>query len=156
MNISVTLFAQIIAFVLLIWFVNRVLWGPASKMLEDRQKRISDGLAAGEKGKHELELAEKRAKEILQEAKGRAGEIIAQAEKRGNEMVEEAKDGARAEAERITSAASAEIEREVNRAKEGLRAQVAGVAIAGASKILKREVDAKAHDDLVKDLVSQI
>ncbi len=156
MNISVTLFAQIIAFVLLIWFVNRVLWGPASKMLEDRQKRISDGLAAGEKGKHELELAEKRAKEILQEAKGRAGEIIAQAEKRGNEMVEEAKDGARAEAERITSAASAEIEREVNRAKEGLRAQVAGVAIAGASKILRREVDAKAHDDLVKDLVSQI
>ena len=156
MNITVTLFAQIIAFVLLIWFVNRLLWGPASKMLEDRQKRIADGLAASEKGKHELELAEKKAKEVLQEAKNRAGEIVAQAEKRANEMVEEAKGDARTEAERIVSAANAEIEREVNRAKEGLRAEVAGVAVAGASKILKKEIDAKAHDDLVKDLVAQI
>ena len=156
MNITVTLFAQIIAFVLLIWFVNRILWGPASKMLEDRQKRIADGLAAGEKGKHELELAEKKAKEMLQEAKGKASEIIAQAEKRANEMVEEAKGDARTEAERIVEAAEAEREREVNRAKEGLRSQVGSVAVAGASKILKREVDAKAHDDLVKDLVAQI
>ena len=156
MNITVTLFAQIIAFVLLIWFVNRLLWGPASKMLEDRQKRIADGLAAGEKGKHELELAEKKAKEVLQEAKNRAGEIVAQAEKRANEMVEDAKGDARTEAERIVSAANAEIEREVNRAKEGLRAEVAGVAVAGASKILKKEIDAKAHGDLVKDLVAQI
>ena len=156
MNITVSLFAQIIAFVLLIWFVNRLLWGPASKMLEDRQKRIADGLAAGEKGKHELELAEKKAKELLQEAKGKASEIVAQAEKRANEMVEEAKGDARTEAERIVAAANAEIEREVNRAKEGLRGQVGSVAVAGASKILKREVDAKAHDDLVKDLVAQI
>ena len=156
MNITVTLFAQIIAFVLLIWFVNRVLWGPASKMLEDRQKRIADGLAASEKGKHDLELAEKRVKEVLQEAKTRASEIIAQAEKRANDMVEEAKSGAREEAERIITAANAEIDREVNRAKEGLRSQVASVAIAGASKILKKEVDAKAHAELVKDLVAQI
>ncbi len=156
MNITVTLFAQIIAFVLLIWFVNRVLWGPASKMLEDRQKRIADGLAAGEKGKHELELADKRAKELIQEAKSKAGEIVANAEKRANEMVEEAKGVARVEAQRLVTAATAEIEREVNRAKEGLRVQVAGIAVAGAAKILKREVNAKAHEDLVKDLVAQI
>ncbi len=156
MNITATLFGQIIAFVLLIWFVNRLLWGPMSKMLEDRQKRIADGLAAGEKGRHELELAEKRAKESLHEAKAKASEIIAQAEKRASEIVEEAKGEARAEADRIKAQASAELDQQVNRAKEALRAQVSSIAVAGASKILKKEIDAKTHESLLKDLVAQI
>ena len=156
MNITATLLGQMLAFVMLIIFVNRVLWGPVSKMLDDRQKRIADGLAAGEKGKHELELAEKRAKESLHEAKAKAGEIIALAEKRASEIVEQAKQDARAEAERIQAAAKADLDKEVHRAKEVLRGQVSSIAVAGASKILKKEINAKAHEDLLKDLVAQI
>ena len=156
MNITVTLIAQMIAFILLIWFVNKVLWGPLSALMEARQKRIADGLAAAEKGKHEQELAEKRAKEILKEAKDQAAELIAQAQKRAAEIVDEGKENARAEGERILASAKAEIEREVNSAKEALRAQVAAVALAGAEKILKREIDAKAHADILEDLAAQI
>ncbi len=156
MNITVTLLAQVIAFIALIWFVNKVLWGPLSKLMEDRQKRIADGLAAAEKGKKEQELAEKRALEVIGEAKKQAAEIIAQAQKRGNEIVDEAKETARSEAERIVAAANAEIEQEVNRAKEHLRKEVAELALAGASKVLKREIDAKAHKDLLNDLAAQI
>jgi len=156
MNITVTLIAQMAAFVLLIWFVNKVLWGPLSALLADRQKRIADGLAAADKGKHDLELSEKKAKEFLHEAKGKAAEIIAQSEKRASEIVEEAKVNAQAEGERLLTAARAEVTQEFNRAKEDLRAQVADIAIAGAEKILGREVDRQAHDQVLKDLVSQI
>ncbi len=156
MNITVTLIAQMLAFGLLIWFVNKVMWGPLSGIMEARQKRIADGLAAAEKGKHEQELAEKRATELLKEAKEQAQEIVAQGQKRASEIVEEAKDTARAEGERIIAAANAELEREVNQAKEALRAQVAAIAVAGAEKILKREIDAKAHEDLLNDLAAQI
>jgi F-type H+-transporting ATPase subunit b len=156
MNITVTLFGQIAAFVLLIWFVNKVLWGPLTQLLAERQKRIADGLAAAEKGKHELELSEKRAKETLHETKTKVAELLAQSEKRASEIVEEAKANARAEGERLLAAAKAEIEQETNRAREQLRAQVATLAAAGAGKILKREVDQQAHNDLLKDLVSQI
>ena len=156
MNITVTLIAQMLAFGLLIWFVNKVMWGPLSGIMEARQKRIADGLAAAEKGKHEQELAEKRATELLKEAKDQAQEIVAQGQKRASEIVEEAKDTARAEGERIIAAANAELEREVNQAKEALRTQVAAIAVAGAEKILKREIDAKAHEDLLNDLAAQI
>ena len=156
MNITATLLAQMVAFVLLIWFVNKVLWGPVTKMMGDRQKRIADGLAAADKGKHELVRAEEHAKQLLRDAKAQAGEIIAQAEKRGSEIVEESKQNARSEGERILTAAKAELEQEVNRAKEQLRGQVATVALAGAQRILSREIDAKAHNDLLKDLVAQI
>lgn len=156
MNINVTLFGQIAAFVLLIWFVNKVLWGPLNRLLAERQKRIADGLAAADKGKHELERSEKRAKDLIHEARTQAAEIIAQSEKRASEIVEEAKADARTEGERLITAARAEIEQEVNRAKEQLRAQVSTLAAAGASKIIKREIDRKAHDELLKDLVSQI
>jgi F-type H+-transporting ATPase subunit b len=155
-NITATLLAQIVAFALLIWFVNKVLWGPVTKMMADRQKRIADGLAAADKGQHEMALAEERAKELLRDAKAQAGEIIAQAEKRGNEIIEESKLAARTEGERIKSAAQAELEQEVNRAREQLRGQVAGIAVAGAQRILGKEIDAKAHGDLLKDLVAQI
>lgn len=156
MNITVTLFGQIAAFVLLIWFVNKVLWGPLNSLLAERQKRIADGLAAAEKGKHELELSEKRARELLQDAREQAAGILAQSEKRASEIVEEAKADARTEGERLITAARAEIEQEVNRAREQLRSQVAALAAAGAEKILRREIDRKAHDELLKDLVSQI
>jgi F-type H+-transporting ATPase subunit b len=155
-NITVSLFGQMAAFILLIWFVNKVLWGPVSSMMEARQKRIADGLAAGEKGKHDAELAEKRAKETLQEAKGQAGDIIAQAQKRAGEIVEDSKSNARVEGERILAAAHAEIEREVNQAKEQLRGQLASVAIVGAEKILKKEVNQAAHNDMLNDLAAQI
>jgi len=156
MNITVTLFGQIAAFILLIWFVNKVLWGPLNNLLSERQKKIADGLAAAEKGRHELEMSEKHAKEALHEARAQAAEILAHTEKRANEIVEEAKNNARTEGERIIAAAHAEIEQEVNRAKEQLRAQVAAIAVSGASKILKREIDANAHNDLLKDLAAQI
>ena len=156
MNITVTLFAQMIAFGLLIWFVNKVMWGPLSGIMEARQKRIADGLAAAEKGKHEEELAKKKAVEVLKEAKEQAAEIVAQGQKRASEIVEEAKESARTEGERIVNAANAEIEREINQAKEALRAQVASIAVAGAEKVLKREIDAKSHDALLSDLAAEI
>lgn len=156
MNITATLLAQIVAFVLLIWFVNKFLWTPLSTMLEARQKRIADGLAAGEKGKKELELAEKRATDALKDAKAQAAEILVQAEKRGSEIVEEAKGKAREEGDRIVAAANAEIEQEVNRAKEEIRGKVAEISVAAAAKIIGHEVDAKAHDKLISDLATQI
>ncbi len=156
MNITVTLFAQVIAFVLLIWFVNKVLWGPLSGMMSARQKRIADGLAAAEKGKHEQELAEKRAKEVLHDAKTQATEIIAQAQKRSSEIVEEAKVSARDEGQRILTAAKAEIEREANQVREQLRSQVASLAVVGAERILKKEVNAAAHGDMLNELATKI
>jgi len=156
MNITVTLFAQMAAFILLIWFVNKVLWGPMSAMMAARQKRIADGLAEAERGKHEMELAAKRAAEVLREAKDKAAEIVAQGEKRGSEIVEEAKAQAKVEHDRIVAAANAEVEQEVFRAKEQLRQEVSAIALSGAAKILGREIDAKAHNDLLEKLVAEI
>ena len=144
------------AFILLIWFVNKVLWGPVSQIMEARQKRIADGLAAAEKGKHEQELAEKRAKDLLKDAKVKAADIVSQAQKRATDLVEGAKNTAREEGDRIKTAANAEIEQELNRAKESLRSQVASIAVVGAQKVLQREIDAKAHDDILNELAKQI
>ncbi|QBQ53794.1 F0F1 ATP synthase subunit B [Nitrosococcus wardiae] len=156
MNVTATLIGQMVAFGILIWFVNRYLWGPLTHLMEERKKRVADGLAAAERGKHEQELAEKRAKETLHEAKEKAAEIITQAQKRANEIIEEAKESAHAEGERLKAAANAEIQQEMNRAREDLRGQVVSIAVAGASKILKRELDEEANKALVKELVGQI
>ncbi len=156
MNINATLIGQAISFIFFVWFTMKFVWPPIMSALEERKKKIADGLAAAERGKHEQELAEQRAKEVISEAKQEASNIIAQAQKRANEIVEEAKETARAEGDRIVAAANAEIEQEVNRAKEHLRGQVVSIAVAGAGKVLRREIDAKAHDDLLQDLVSQI
>ena len=156
MNITVTLIAQMLAFILLIWFVNKVMWKPMMGLMEARQKRIADGLAAAEKGKQEQADAEKRSAEMLEESKQKAAGILALAQKRAKEIEEEAKDTAKVEAERIKVAAEAEIEREVNQAREHLRVQVASIAIAGAEKVLKQQIDAKAHDKLLSDLAAQI
>jgi F-type H+-transporting ATPase subunit b len=156
MNINATLIGQAISFIFFVWFTMKFVWPPIMAALEERKKKIADGLAAAERGKHEQELAEQRAKEVIGEAKQEASNIIAQAQKRASEIVEEAKDTARAEGDRIVAAANAEIEQEVNRAKEHLRGQVVSIAVAGAGKVLSREIDAKAHDDLLQDLVTQI
>lgn len=156
MNITATLLGQMLAFALLIWFVNKLLWGPLTAMLEKRQKQIADGLAAGEKGKHQLELAAKHSAEILREAKEKVSEIVNNGEKRASEIIEAAKVQAKLEGDRIIVGAKAEIEQEVFRAKEQLRTQVSEIALAGASKILGREIDAKAHSDLLDKLVAKI
>jgi len=155
-SINATLLIQMIAFMLLIWFVNKVLWAPLSKLMEDRQKKIADGLSAAEKGKHELELAEQKAKEVLKDAKTQAQNILSQAEKRSSEIVEDAKVKAAEEADRIKASAQAEIEQEVSRAREGLRKEVASIAISGAEKILGKEVDAATHNDMLETLVKSI
>ncbi len=156
MNINATLIGQSITFFVFVWFCMKYVWPPIMHALAERKKQIADGLAASERGKHELELAEKRAKEELQTAKAKAVEIVAQAEKRAGAMVEEARATARVEGERLVTSAHAEIEREVNRAKEQLRGQVGAVAVAGASRILKREIDAKSHNDVLNDVIAQI
>ncbi len=156
MDINVTLIAQMAAFALLVWFVHRVLMNPMVAMLSQRRKQIADGLAAGERGKHELELASKRAVENLREAKQKAAEIIAQADKRAAQLVEEAKGVAKLEADRMIAGAQASIAQETGRAKEVLRGQVAGLAVAGAEKILRREIDAKAHAGLLDAIKSEL
>jgi F-type H+-transporting ATPase subunit b len=156
MNINLTLLAQAVSFALLIWFTVKFVWPPLLNAVETRQKQIADGLAAGERGRHELELASKRASEELHVAKEKATAIIAQAEKRAAEIIEEAKSNAKVEGDRILAGAKAEIEQEVNRAKEGLRQQVSELAIAGAEKILRREIDAKAHSDMLTAIANEL
>ncbi|ALQ50346.1 F0F1 ATP synthase subunit B [Nitrosomonas ureae] len=149
MNINFTLISQAIAFSVFIWFTVKFVWPPLLRAIEDRQKTIADGLAAGERGRHELELASQRSSDVLKDAKQRASEIIIQAEKRATEIIEEAKKSAKEEGDRIVAGAKADIEHEIFSAKEVLRQQVSELAVAGAAKILRREVDAKAHADLL-------
>ena len=156
MNINLTLIGQSITFFFFVWFCLKFVWPPIMNALVERKKLIADGLAAGEKGKHDLELAEKRVVTRLKEAKNKAAEIINHAEKRAGEIVDEAKDHAKVEAERIVAGAQSDIGQEVNRAREELRKSVADLAIVGASKILEKEVDAKAHAKMVDSLVAQL
>lgn len=156
MNINLTLLAQAVSFAILIWFTVKFVWPPLLNAVETRQKQIADGLAAGERGRHELELASKRASQDLHTAKEKASAIIAQAEKRAAEIIEEAKNNAKVEGDRILTGAKAEIDQEVNRAKEGLRQQVSQLAIAGAEKILRREIDAKAHSDMLAAIANEL
>jgi len=156
MNINLSLLAQALTFALFIWFTVKFIWPPLLRAIEQRQKQIADGLAAAERGKQDLEQASKRTAELLREAKQQAQDILGQADKRAAELIEEAKGAAKAEGERLVAGAKAEIEQEVSRAKEMLRTQVAALAVAGAEQILKREVDAKAHADLLRSVQSQL
>jgi len=156
MNINATLIGQFITFFVFVWFCMKFVWPPIMNALDQRRKTISDGLAAADRGKHEQVLAEKRATELLVDAKKQAAEIINRAEKRALEIVEEAKNDAKAEGERLLVAARAEIGQEVNRAKEELRGKVVSIAIAGAGKVLEREVDERTHTELLTKLAAQI
>lgn len=156
MNINFTLIAQAIAFAVLIWFTVKFVWPPLLKAIETRQKEIADGLAAAADGRNALEVAAKKSEVTLNEAKQKASEIIGQAEKRGTQIVEEAKNNAKSEANRIITGAKAEIDQEVNRAKEGLRAQVSALAVAGAEKILRKEIDGKVHSEMLSKLAAEL
>jgi len=156
MNMNLTLIAQAISFALFILFTVKFVWPPLMKAIEERQKKIADGLAAGEQGKKELEASSKRASEEIGNARTRAGEIIAQAEKRDTQMIEEAKHAAKEEGNREKAAAKAEIDQEVSRAREVLREQVAALAVSGAEKILQREVNAQAHAELLAQLKKEL
>ena len=156
MNINATLIAQAIMFALFVWFSLKFIWPPLTTALANRQKQIADGLAAADRGKHELELSAKKATQELRAAKEKASEIIAQAEKRATEVVEEAKGTAKVEGDRIIAGAKAEIAQEVNRAKEGLRQQVSALAIAGAEKILRKEIDASTHAAMLTTIANEL
>lgn len=156
MNINMTLIGQSITFALFVWFCMKFVWPPIVGALEARKKQIADGLAAADRGKHELELAAKRASETLHDAKIKASEIIAQAEKRASQIVDDAKNAAKDEGDRMIAAARAEIEQESHRARETLRGEVASLVVAGAGKVLRREVDAKAHADLLEAIKNEL
>lgn len=156
MNINLTLLAQAVSFAILIWFTVKLIWPPLLRAVETRQKTIADGLAAAQRGKLELEQASQKAGQELTAAKEKASDIIAQAEKRATEIIEEAKGAAKAEGDRIIAGARAEIDQEMNRAKESLRQQVSSLAVAGAEKILRKEIDAKAHADMLNTLANEL
>ena len=156
MSFNLTLIAQALTFALFIWFTVKIVWPFMLRAIEARQKTIADGLAAAEQGHKSLEASKRQAEEAIGEARGRSSDILAQAEKRAAQMIEEAKQAARAETEREKAAAKAEIEQEVSRAREALRDQVAALAVAGAEKILRREVDAKAHAELLDGIKKQL
>jgi len=156
MNITFTLIAQAISFALFIWFTARFVWPPLMKAIDERQKKIADGLAAAEQGNRSLKDAESRIQVIEREARAQAQNILAETDKRAGGLIEEAKGQARAEGGRQLAAAKAEIAQEVERAKAALREQVAALAVAGAEQILKREVNAQAHADLLTRLKAQL
>jgi len=156
MDINLTLIMQAVAFAAFIWFTKKFIWPPLMGAIATRQKQIADGLAAGEAGRQNLASAEKRIADMLAEAKTRSSEIIAQGEKLKVETVDAARTEAKAEAGRILAAANAEIQQEISRARESLRNQVSELAVAGASQILKREVDAKAHADLLAEIRKEL
>ena len=156
MSITLSLFAQALAFILFIWFTKVFVWPPLLRAIEARQKQVADGLAAAEQGKKSLEVSARQADEAIKDARGRAADIVGQAEKRATQVIEEAKTAAKAEGDREKAAAKAEIEQAVARAREQLREQVAALAVSGAEKILRREVDAKAHADLLDGIKKQL
>ena len=156
MNLNFTLVAQAITFFAFIAFTVKFVWPPLLRAIEARQKTIADGLAAADQGRRSLEQSTRQADDAVNQARGRAAEIIAQAEKRAAQLVDEARNAAKEEGNREKAAAKAEIAQEVSRAREQLRDHVASLAVAGAEKILRREVDAKAHADLLESIKRQL
>jgi len=156
MNFNLTLITQALVFAAFIWFTVKFVWPPLLRAIETRQKTIADGLAAAEQGRKALEVSTKQADESISQARSRAAEVITQAEKRAAQMIEEARNAAKEEGNREKAAAKAEIEQQVTRAREQLRDQVASLAVAGAEKILRREVDSKAHADLLDSIKRQL
>ena len=156
MNVTATLFGQLVVFTVLIWFIKQYLWEPVLSTLEARKARVADGLAAAEEGHKFEEQAQQQVTAELDAAKVQSSELIAQAQKRAAEIVDKAKADATGEADRIKTAADAEITMERSRASEELRSQVATLAISGAEKILGREIDSKAHAKALDELAAKI
>ncbi|MGN6317386.1 F0F1 ATP synthase subunit B [Trinickia sp.] len=156
MNLNATLIAQMVVFLILAWFTMKFVWPPMVKALDERAKKIADGLAAAEKGKTELEAAHKRVDQELAKARNDGQQRIADAEKRALAVAEEIKANAQAEAARIIAQAKADAEQQVVKARETLRAEVASLAVKGAEQILKREVDQAAHAQLLNQLKTEL
>ena len=156
MDINLTLIGQTIAMTVFVWFCMKFVWPPIVGIIEERQTQIADGLAAAEKGTRALDDARGKVDEMVGEARTQARQIIDQANQRANAIVEEARNDANQERERILASAQSEVEQEVHRARDELRAQVATVAVAGAERILAREIDASAHRDLLDQLAREI
>ncbi len=156
MNINLTLIVQMLVFIVLIWFTMKFVWPMILGPMEERSKKIAQGLAAADKGEQALAHARDQADAIVREARERAAQIIDQAQHRANELVEEAKGIATSDAQRIKTAAEEQVVLESSRAREALRKEVAQIAVAAASKLLEREIDTKVHADLISKLATQI
>ncbi|MBN1378726.1 MAG: F0F1 ATP synthase subunit B [Gammaproteobacteria bacterium] len=156
MNPNATLIGQMIAFAIFVAFCVKFVWPPIINALRERQANIADGLAAAERGRREHELSEERAKEVLKEAKVEASKILSLAQNQGDRLIEEAKETAMIEHNRIVQSGHTEVQQELNQAKQALREQVASISLAAAERILEREVDVKAHSDVLDDLAAQI
>lgn len=147
---------QMIVFAIFVWFTMKFVWPPITKALDERQKRIADGLAAAEKGQKALAEASKSGDDTLKAARAQAQEIVSAASKQATQMVEQARADAEAEKARIVAAGHAEVVRELTQAKDALRRQVGELAVSGASKILKREINAGAHAELISELAAKV
>jgi len=155
-SINVTMIGQLIAFAIFVWFTKAYVWPPLAQAMREREQRIADGLAASERGAEELEKARADYEQTMAEARQKASEVLAQADRRSSEMIEQAREDARREGERMIEQARSEINQELTRARQSLREEVAGIAAAGAGRILKREIDADTHKSLIEDLVAEI
>ena len=156
MNINATLFGQMIGFALFVWLTMKYIWPPLKAAMDERQKTNADGLAAAEEGSKAKERAQTQVEEELKAARSQAAEIINKAEKRASEIVEEAKSDGREEGERMITLAQAEMEQQLHQAREQLRGEVVTLALAGASQVLEREVDAKAHSASLDKLAAEL
>jgi len=155
-DLNATLIGQAIAMIVFVWFCMKFIWPPLLAAIEDRQKQIEDGLAAADRGQEKLVQSRAEADEIVEEARRQATTILDQANSRANDIVADGKADGVKERERQLAAATAEIEQESNRAREDLRGQVSAVALAGAEKILNREIDAKTHEDILSKLAQEL
>ena len=156
MNINLTLIIQMIVFALLVWATMRFIWPWLMSQVEERQKKIAQGLAAADKGEAELAQARESADAILREARERAGQIIQQAQHRANDILQQARLSATEEGQRLVASAQQQIGLEASRARESLRREIGGMAVAAASKLLEREIDPRAHEELISKLAAQI
>jgi F-type H+-transporting ATPase subunit b len=156
MNINFTLISQAVSFAIFIWFTARFVWPPLMKAVEERQKKIADGLAAADQGQQQLAQSQSRAQEVLNGAKQQSQELVANAQKRADEMIEQARTTAKAEGERQIASAQVTIAQEIQQAREALRGQVASLALAGAEQVLMREVDAERHREVLEKLGARL
>ena len=156
MDINLTLIGQAIAFIVFVYFCMKYIWPPIMQALEERQQSVADGIAASDKAHKDLAAASEKSEAIVEEARARALGIVDQANQRANLVMVEAKSDAVTEGKRLVEAARSEIEQESNKAKDSLRGEIASIAIAGASKLLDREVDEKTHADLLDKLVAEL
>lgn len=156
MNLNLTLIAQAITFAAFIWFCVKFVWPPLLHAIEARQKQIADGLAEAERGRSSLAEAHKQTEVLMRDAKNRAQEIVAAAEKAAAQRIEESKSQAKTEGERLVAQAKAQIDQEVQAARQQLRERVAELAVSGAEKILAREVDARAHAEMLNKLKAEL